>query len=54
LLKIRAYEGYPGTFFIHESKRIKIVDAELSKDGSLQILGVIPEGKNEMNFADAV
>lgn len=55
LLKIRAFDGWPGTFFWHERDgkklRVKIVDAELSSDGSLLIQRVIPEGRNEMEYA---
>lgn len=49
LLKIRAYEGWPGTYFFVDGKRIKIIDAEL-KDGELRILRIIPEGKKEMDY----
>lgn len=56
LLKIRAYDGWPGTYFIHSKNgkdiRIKITDAELAEDGSLKILRVIPEGKKEMDYSD--
>lgn len=51
LLKIRAYDGWPGTFFMYEGKRIKITDAELKDNGSLDILKVIPEGKSETKFS---
>lgn len=50
LLKIRAYEGFPGSFFMHEGKRIKIANAQLAED-KLCISRIIPEGKNEMNFS---
>lgn len=54
LLKIRAFDGNPGTFFYTEKNgkqiRVKITDAELDTDGSLKILRVIPEGKKEMDF----
>lgn len=50
LLAIRAYDGWPGTYFIHKGKRVKVTDAELDADGALQILLVIPEGKKEMLF----
>ncbi|MEX0651922.1 MAG: methionyl-tRNA formyltransferase [Candidatus Paceibacterota bacterium] len=50
LLKIRAYEGWPGTYFFKNETRIKITDAEI-KDGALNILRVIPEGKKEMPYA---
>lgn len=53
LLKIRAFEGWPGTYFFHEKDgtqtRIKIVDAEIM-DGKLSLLRVIPEGKNEISY----
>lgn len=56
LLKIRAYNGWPGTYFIYARNgkkiRVKITDAELAKDGTLKILRVIPEGKKEMNYED--
>lgn len=49
--KICAFDGAPGTFFIHEGKRIKITDALLEKsEPKLIILRVIPEGKKEMDF----
>ena len=51
LCKIRAFSGWPETFFIHESKRIKIKAARLAEDGSLLITRIIPEGKKEMDFA---
>ncbi len=55
-LKIRAFDGWPGTYFFTERNgkriRIKIIDAELAPDGSLHILKVIPEGKKEMSYAD--
>ncbi|MBI4086451.1 methionyl-tRNA formyltransferase [Candidatus Kaiserbacteria bacterium] len=56
LLKIRAYDGWPGTYFMHERNgkqlRVKVTDADLAPDGSLRILRVIPEGKKEMNYED--
>lgn len=58
LRKIRAFEGWPGTFFfvVKNGKRVrvKITDAERSPDGSLRILRVIPEGKKEMSYEDFV
>lgn len=55
-LKIRAFDGWPGTFFYTEKNgkriRVKITDAELAPDGSLNILRVIPEGRNEMAYED--
>jgi methionyl-tRNA formyltransferase len=56
LLKIRAFDGWPGTFFFTEKNgekiRVKIVDAELDTNGSLNILRIIPEGKREMDYKD--
>ncbi len=50
LLKIRAFDGWPETFFIHNGKRIKIKDAHLDGDGRLVITRIIPEGKNEQDW----
>ncbi len=54
LLKIRAFDGWPGTFFYTERQgmriRVKVTDATLDTDGSLKILRVVPEGKNEMDY----
>jgi len=56
LLKIRAFDRWPGTYFFVEKNdkriRVKIIDAELDTDGSLKITRVIPEGKNEMAYED--
>lgn len=49
LLKIRAFEGFPGTYFIYKGKRVKITEAQI-KNNSLNIERVIPEGKQEMSF----
>jgi len=54
-LKIRAFDGWPGTFFFHEKDgkniRIKIIDAEF-EDGKLHITRIIPEGKKEMEWSE--
>lgn len=56
-LKIRALEGWPGTFFFVEKEgkqmRVKITDATFT-NGTLTILSVIPEGKKEMLFSDFI
>lgn len=56
LLKIRAFDGWPGTFFMHKTQtgeiRVKITDAELTPTGTLRLLKVIPEGKPEMDYTD--
>jgi methionyl-tRNA formyltransferase len=49
VLKVAAFDGWPGTFFFHEGKRVKIVDAGISDD-TLVISRVILEGKKEMDF----
>jgi methionyl-tRNA formyltransferase len=62
LLKIRAFEGWPGTYtYVTNQKsemrnqkdtmRIKIIDAEIL-DGKLELLRVVPEGKKEMTFQE--
>ncbi len=55
LLKIKAYEDWPGAFFFfkHRDKdiRVKITDADYI-DGVLVIKKVIPEGKKEMDYTD--
>ena len=49
--KICAFAGWPETFFLHEGKRIKIKAAHLDNTGQLIITRIIPEGKNEVDFA---
>jgi methionyl-tRNA formyltransferase len=52
LLKIRAFDQGPRAyFFTPEGKRVIITDAEV-KDGKLEVLTVIPEGKKETNYED--
>ncbi len=48
--KICAFDGWPETFFMHDGKRIKIKSAQLNEAGGLDILRIIPEGKNETDF----
>jgi len=50
LLKIRAFAGWPETFFIHEGKRFKIKQADII-DNKLRITRVVPEGKTETDFS---
>lgn len=54
-LKIRALEGWPGTYFFEKRSgkqiRVKIIDADF-KDDKLVITRVVPEGKKEMSFED--
>ncbi|MBX4210656.1 methionyl-tRNA formyltransferase [Candidatus Parcubacteria bacterium] len=53
--KIQAYYGWPGAYFFAENKgkkmRVIVKDATYS-NGELEITRVIPEGKNEMSYAD--
>lgn len=57
--KIRAYQGWPGTYFMAKRGgasasrriRVKIADAEL-ESGELVIKTVIPEGKGKMSYDD--
>jgi len=52
-LKILAYENWPQAFFEAErrGKKLKvIVKKAFWKNGSLEILRVLPEGKNEMDY----
>jgi methionyl-tRNA formyltransferase len=55
LLKIRAFEGWPGTFAYFENKgkkvRVKIIDAHL-EGGALAIDRVVPEGRREMSYSE--
>ncbi len=51
LLKIRAFAGWPGTFFMHDGKRIKVNDAHLTASGALMIGDVTPEGKKSQSFS---
>lgn len=55
LLKIRAFEGWPGTYAFFERNgkqiRVQILDAHL-QGNSLVIDTVKPEGKKEMPYAD--
>lgn len=55
-LKICAFDGWPGTFFFYNGKRIKITQAFLgeSSDAQLEIYKVIPEGKKEILFKELI
>ncbi len=56
LLKIKAYAGWPGTYFYVKKNgkeiRVKITEARLSSDKRLLIERVVPEGKKEMSYVD--
>ena len=55
LLKIRAFNEWPGTYFFAKKNdkqiRVKIIDAEVIAD-ELIIKRVIPEGRKEMDYED--
>jgi len=49
--KICAFDGWPGAFFFHNGKRIKITDASYNTTiQTLAINRIIPEGKKEIAF----
>lgn len=54
--KILAFEGWPGAYFFvdRNEKQIRVIvlEAKLNEDGSLNIIKVKPEGKNEMLYTD--
>lgn len=50
--KICAFDGWPGTFFFHKGKRIKITAATYTPETqTLTIDRIIPEGKKEMAWS---
>lgn len=57
LLKIRAFEGWPGTYAFFErtgkTVRVQILDAHIAND-ALVIERVKPEGKGEMSYDEFV
>ena len=58
LRKVRAYEGWPGTYVFFERGgkkiRVNILEAHIAQDGSFEIDRIIPEGKKEMGYAEFV
>ena len=55
LLKIRAFEGWPGTysFFERDGKRIRVVVLTAHMEGKKLVIDTVkPEGKGEMSYAD--
>lgn len=50
LLKIRAFDGWPETFFMYDGKRIKIKEAHIDQSGQLLITRIVPEGKSELDW----
>jgi len=53
LLKVRALDGWPETFFFYNGKRVKIKDATI-ENGIFTPTRVIPEGKQEMSFSQYI
>lgn len=49
--KYRAFYGWPGVYFFHNGKRIKVTSARYEND-SFIIERVIPEGKKEIDYSD--
>lgn len=49
--QIRAFDPWPGTYTMHQKKRLKILKAKL-ENGKLIIEQVQPEGKKPMKFED--
>lgn len=55
LLKIRAFDGWPGTYFFTErhGRQIRVAVTEAHVEGQRLIVDkVIPEGKREMSYID--
>jgi len=52
LLKIRAFDRNPRAYYMTaDDKRVIITDANI-KDGNLELLSVLPEGKKEMLYSE--
>lgn len=47
--KVRAYAGWPGTWFMYQGKRILVHDVDIL-DGKLRLCTVQPEGGKRMQF----
>ncbi|MEN9649459.1 MAG: hypothetical protein RL094_426 [Candidatus Parcubacteria bacterium] len=56
-LKVKAFQGWPGTYFFverHGTKiRVKVIDADFI-EGQLVPTRVVPEGKKEMRYEDFI
>lgn len=56
-LKIQALNEWPGSYFFKEKngKKIRIIIKEAGyKEGQLEIVRVVPEGKQEMSYTDFI
>lgn len=51
--KFLAFEGWPGIWFLHRGKRVKILDCMLDHD-TLKIVTLQPEGKKPMGMKDFI
>ncbi len=51
--KFRAYEGWPGIWFTHKEKRVKILQCNI-ENGKLTLITLQPEGKKPMGMQDFV
>jgi len=49
----RAFHKWPGIWFLHKGKRVKILDCELIED-KLKITELQPEGKTPMTFKEFI
>ncbi len=52
LTLIRACDGWPGTFFVHEGRRVKVLDAEIDNNDALVIKTVTPAGAKTMPYSE--
>ena len=56
LLRVRAYDGWPGAYIlvkkVDKKIRVRITDAHIDGSGSFVIDRVIPEGKKEMLYEE--
>lgn len=49
--KFRAYHDWPGIWFTHKEKRVKILNCKLTQD-KLELITLQPESKNPMTLKD--
>lgn len=55
--KIQAYTPWPSAYFFleHKGKKIRVIIKEAKlKDGKLEIIKILPEGKKEMSYKDFI
>lgn len=51
--QFRAYGGWPGVWFTHKGKRVKIIDCKI-ENSKLEILTLQPEGGKPMSMKDFI